>query len=345
MLMVLVLASCTSNISDPVPQDKMVFSAVASHSIALQRKSIITTTNYPLDEPFVVEAVHYPNGDESAKGETFMANEPISYDFENMLWKSDSVFFWPERGKLVFYAGSPILPNVTIGPEKGVEADWSIPDNDATQTDLCFAKTVETCEMHPEAVPIVFIHALSQICLKARTIQNYSHSYTEGNFIQSNVVNIVLDSVKVHGIVSKGHFTQIPRGWSYDPADTVSYTVFRSKEGLNLKVDRYDNPELERLTTILLIPQILSEDACLEEWHHAEVRTSLTDTSTGQIVSDLSYTIPQTSVIYFSEICEKWIMDFKYTLRLAVGINGDKSTLAVAVTDWTETKEIILGDE
>ena len=78
MLMVLVLASCTSNISDPIPQDKMVFSAVASHSVALQRKSIITTTNYPLDEPFVVEAVHYPNGDESAKGETFMANEPIA---------------------------------------------------------------------------------------------------------------------------------------------------------------------------------------------------------------------------------------------------------------------------
>ena len=345
MLMVLVLASCTSTITDPGVQERMVFSAVASHSVASKHKCIITTTNYPLDEPFVVEAVYYPNGDDSAEGETFMAMEPVRYDFENMLWKSDSVFFWPEKGKLVFYAGSPILPQVMLDPVKGVEADWSIPDMEATQTDLCFARTVESCEFHSAVVPMVFIHALSQVCFKARTIQNYSYSYTSGNYIQANVINIVLDSVKVHGIVSEGHFTQRPREWSYDPADTVSYTVFSSKEGRELKVDRYDNPELESLNTVLLLPQTLSDNARLEEWHHAEVRTSLTDTSTGQIVSDLNYTIPQTSVIYFHDICEKWIMDFKYTLRLGVGINGDKSTLAVAVTDWTETQEIVLGDE
>ena len=341
LLLALALASCTQNIKSLEVQDKLVFSAVASHSV----KSIITTTNYPLDEPFVVEAVHYPSGDESAGGESFMVMEPVRYNFNDALWRSDNEFFWPLKGKIVFYAGSPILPNVTVSPERGVEADWSIPDKEATQTDLCFARKVEDCNAHPSVVPIVFNHALSQICFKARTVRNYSSSYTEGNLVQANVINIVLDSVKLRGIVSEGHFTQKPREWHYHPKHTAEYTVYSGKEGLPLEVDRYDNPKLESLGTMLLIPQVLSDHAVIQEWHHAEVRTSVTDTSTGQIISDESYIVPRTSIIPLNSRCERWIMDFKYTLRLALGIDQDASALTVAVTDWTETKEIIIGDE
>lgn len=321
-----------------------MFSAVASHSVKGRHSSIITTTNYPLDEPFAIEAVHYPDGDDSTDGDAFMAMQTVNYSFGEDVWRTDEKFFWPQKGKIVFYAGSPIVPEITITPENGVEADWSIPDLEAAQTDLCFARTIEECVAHPAIVPIVFIHALSQICFKARTHRNYSFSYSEGNLIQANVINIILDSVKVHGIISAGHFAQNTRKWTYDPADTVSYTVFSSKEGLPLRVDRYDNPEFRSLGTMLFLPQTLSKDACLEEWHHVEVRTSVTDKSTNTIVSDDSYIIPKYSVISLSEYCERWIMDFKYTIRLAVGLD-DKSTLAVAVTDWTETKEIILGDE
>lgn len=319
----------------------MVFSAVASHSV----KNIITTTNYPLDEPFIVQAVYYPDGNDGSKGEEFMTRETVHYVHGEALWKTENQYYWPQQGKIVFYAGSPALPQISISPESGVETDWSIPTESETTTDLCFARTSENCSTHSSMVPVVFNHALSQICFKARTVRNYTHSYTEGNLVQANIINVVLDSVKIHGIVSKGHFTQKPRGWSYDPADTVSYTIFNRENGCALKVDRYDNPELKEIGKVLLIPQTLSEHATLEEWHHAEIRTSLTDTSTGQIVSDMSYTISQTSTIPIANHCERWIMDFKYTLRLAVGIDDDKSTLAVAVTDWTETKEIIIGDE
>ena len=335
------LAACTQNIKTPLAEQQLVFSAVASHSV----KNIITTTNYPLDEPFAVEAVHFPDGDDSAGGVSFMTMEPVSYSFGENLWRTEKEFFWPAKGKMVFYAASPILPQVSIDPLNGVEADWSIPDSAATQTDLCFARTIEECEMHPSIVPIVFIHALSQICFKARTQRNYSSSYTEGNYVQANIINIVLDSVKIHGIVSAGQFAQKPRKWTCDPADTVSYTVFSSKAGLPLRVDRYDNPILESIGTMLFLPQILSDDAILEEWHHVDVRTSVTDKTTGEIVSDLSYTIPKYSVISLGDYCERWIMDFKYTVRLALGLDQDACTVAVAVTDWTETKEIILGDE
>ena len=319
----------------------MVFSAVASHSV----KSIITTTNYPLDEPFVVNAVYYPDGEENSAGELFMNRERISYSFEKALWNSDEEHFWPEKGKVVFYSGSPILPNVTISSDKGVEADWSIPTETETDIDLCFAKTVENCALHSSVVPVVFNHALSQICFKARTVRDYSSKYDDGTHIQANVIRVYLDSVKVRGIVSEGHFTQRPRGWDLNSSVTSGYTVFKRPGGLELQCDRYDNPELKEIGTMLFIPQTLSEDAVLEEWHHAEVRTSLTDALTGEILLDDTYTIRKSSVIPIKEHCERWIMDFKYTLRLAVGIDDDASTLVAAVTDWTETKEIILGDE
>ena len=347
MLSAMVLASCTQSISGPESetQDLMVFSAVASHSIKSKNKSIITTTNYPLDEPFAVEAVHYPNGDESSEGEIFITGETVRYSFEESLWKSDSEYYWPHQGKLVFYSGSPILPNVTLDPLSGVEADWSIPTVDDSQIDLCFARTVEVCDIHPSTVPVVFNHALSQICFKARTIKDYSSSYTEGNFIQANVISIILDSIKIEGALYEGHFTQRPREWDVNPSLRTGYTVFSSPEGLNLKCDRYDNPELELVGTMLMIPQTLSDDVVLKEWHHAVVRSSVTDKSTGAVISNETYTIPRSSEIQINKHCERWIMDFKYTLRLAVGIDEDVSTLAVAVTDWTETKEIILGDE
>lgn len=308
-------------------------------------KSIITTTNYPLDEPFIVQAVYYPDGNDGSEGEMFMTRETVRYIYEEALWKPDGQYYWPQQGKIVFHAGSPILPQVSISPERGVEADWSIPTEAETETDLCFARTIENCGVHSSMVPVVFNHALSQICFKARTVRNYSSSYTEGNYIQANVIRVVLDSVKIHGIASEGHFTQRPRGWDLNPSVTSDYTVFRSSTGLELKCDRYDNPELNQIGTMLMIPQSLTEDALLEEWHHAEVRTTLTDHTTEEVLQEVKYTVPRHSVIPIRNHCERWIMDFKYTLRLSVGINDDKSTLAVAVTDWTETKEIILGDE
>ena len=342
MLAAIVLASCVKSIPGPahVSEDLMVFSAVASHSV----KNIITTTNYPLDEPFVVDAVYYPDGNLSSEGETVMTREPVRYYFEDALWKSDSQHFWPQKGKLVFYAGSPVLPQVTLSTERGVEADWSIPTESETDIDLCFARTVENCESHSSMVPVVFNHALSQVCFKARTIRDYSSKYHEGGYIQANVIRVYLDSVKIRGLVSEGHFTQRPRGWDLNSSVTSGYTVFKREEGLELKCDRYDNPELNEIGTMLFIPQELPADAVIEEWHHADVRTSLTDTLSNVIVRDNSYTIRKSSVIPIREHCERWIMDFKYTLRLAVGIDDEESSLVVAITDWTETKEIVLGD-
>ena len=75
------------------------------------------------------------------------------------------------------------------------------------------------------------------------------------------------------------------------------------------------------------------------------VRSSVTDLTTGEIISDQTYNIPKTSSRPLTKVCDRWKMDYKYTFRIAVGQEEDDTELTLAVTDWTETKEIILGDE
>ena len=342
LLGALALSACSQNTQLPEPDDEpLLFSAVAAHS---QLRSIIATTNYPIDVPFVVEAVHYPAGDDRLGGHSFMAGEKIEYRSESSWWTAEGEYFWPKKGSMVFFAGSPIIPQLTVGAEKGVEVDWSVPDEEATQTDICYAMVSENCETHSAVVPVVFTHALSQICFKARTIKNYSFSQTEGDMIQANVITVMLDSVKISGVLFEGHFTQNPLSWETDPHKTASYTIYRNPDGLTLLCDRYDNPILTKLSTMLLIPQAIPADAYIEEWHHCVVRSSVTDKTTGTIVSDRTYTIPGYSEIPLRNSCARWIQDYKYTYRIAVGLE-EETSINLAVTDWIETHEIIIGDE
>lgn len=335
--MVPVLTQCGKNVIDHIDPDPMLFSAAASHST----KSIITTTNYPLDEPFVVEAVHYPEA--GAEGTVHMSRQVVQYSFENVLWKTAEDYFWPTEGTIHFYAGSPVIPAVKFNSDNGVVADWAIDSVEDTQTDLCFAEVSEKCETHSVLVPIVFSHALSQICFKAKTLKHYSYSRQEGDLIQANIINVVLDSVKIGGIVSRGTFTQKPKGWTLDPSQTAEYMVYKNQEGLELGCDRYDNPILVQLNDMLLLPQSLRDGAYIQEWHHINVRSSITDKTTGQIIYDKTIVLPHTYTLPLRQYCREWEMDVKYTFRIAVGM--DPTEITTALTDWTETKEIIIGDE
>lgn len=337
ILLVLASPQCTKNVIHHVDRENMIFSAAASHST----KAIITTTNYPLDEPFVVQAVHYSK--DNAEGELVIDRETVSYSFENVLWKTDTDHPWPADGTVRFYAGSPVIPEVRFTKENGIVANWSIADTSDAQTDLCFAEVTEKCETHSALVPIVFSHALTQVCFKARTLKHYSYSRQENNLIQANVITVVLDSVKIGGIISKGVFTQKPKGWTLDESETAEYLIYKNEEGLELGCDRYDNPVLEKLSTMLLIPQTLRDGAYIEEWHHIIVRSSITDKTTGQIISDNTTVLPKRTSLPVWLYCREWETDVKYTFRIAVG--QEPTEITTAITDWTETKEIIIGDE
>ena len=153
----------------------------------------------------------------------------------------------------------------------------------------------------------------------------------------------MLDSVKIGGIVSKGKFTQKPKAWEIEPEEKAEYVVYKNDEGLELRCDRYDNPIFTVINNMLLLPQQMTADAYIEEWHHIIVRSSITDANTGNIVSDQTNILHKSARLPLISKCEAWETDYKYTFRIAMGL--EDTELAMAVTDWTETKEIIIGDE
>ena len=315
----------------------MVFSAVASHT-----KCIITSTAYPQDIPFVVEAVHYPEGIENDWDNVYISGAKVEYDAKNAWWRPEEEFLWPRAGDVIFYAGSPAIPKIRISPEKGVETDWSISSFEEAQVDLCYAKTTESCKLHSAIVPIVFDHALTQVCIKVRPLKQYSKLLISDNLLQTDDITVVLDSVRITGVLSRGHFTQEPLQWEIDPSATSSYIIFNDPSGLAMECDSKNNPVLTPLDPLLLIPQLLPESARIEEWHHTVVHSSLTDMTTGEVKQDLTYVIPANSSIPVWSCCQRWLPDYKYTFRLAIGL--EDSVLSLAVTDWIETREIILDE-
>lgn len=334
----LLAAACTVNTRYPQPGDRMVFSAVASHTTA---RCIIGTTYYPTDIPFVVEAVHYPEGIENDWDNVYMSGTRVEYIKENAWWQPEEEFLWPREGAVVFYAASPALPTIHISPEKGVETEWSIHTFNEAQVDLCYAKTVENCKQHTAITPIVFDHALTQVCIKVRPLKQYSKLLISDNLLQTDQITVVVDSVKISGILSEGHFTQEPFNWvNYTTIN--DYTIFNDPSGLVLECDSQNSPVLTPLDPLLLIPQLLPENARIEEWHRTVVHSTLTDMTTGELLQDMSYEVPGEASIPIWTCCQKWLADYKYTFRLAVGL--ENSVLSLAVTDWIETQEIILDE-
>ena len=335
-ILALLTAACTTNTRYSLPGDRIVFSAVASHT-----KCIIGTTYYPTDLPFVVEAVHYPEGLDRDWENIYMSGATVEYDKANAWWQTEEEFFWPSEGNVVFYAASPAIPKVRITPEKGVETDWSIHSFEEAQVDLCYAKTVEDCKRHSAIIPIVFDHALTQVCVKVRPLKQYSKMLISDNLLQTDQITVVLDSLKITGVLGEGRFTQEPLKWEnhHTPAD---YTLFNNPAGLALECDNQNNPVLSPLDPLLLIPQLLPENARIEEWHHTVVHSTLTDMTTGEVLQNRTYEVPGQADFPIWDCCQKWLPGYKYTFRLAIGL--ENSVLSLAVTDWVESQEIILDE-
>ena len=73
------------------------------------------------------------------------------------------------------------------------------------------------------------------------------------------------------------------------------------------------------------------------------VRTSVTNKPTGTIESDMTSTMPSSATIPLALYAREWETNYKYTYRIAVGF--EETEVTMAVTDWMETREIIIGDE
>ena len=314
------------------------FTAVVSHTT----KSIIATTSYPQDRPFVVDALLSQSGTSGEPASYLFRAETASYDSDMASWKTAEDYRWPESGILEFYAYSPASQEATIDSENGVVADIAIKDMEDAQNDFCYAYSSEHCSGHPVTVPLVFSHALTQVAFKVKLQRNYESRVDTGDLLQENAFTVSLDSMRVRGLLTEGHFVQTPFSWTPVEGSYRDFWLYRG-DPIVMGYDSLGLPASSYVATILAIPQELSDRAILDEWHTVRVHSTLTNRLTGD-VTVTEYELPLSASKPLLSVSRRWIAENKYTYLFTLGLSKETGQLAATRTDWTESKEKFIDE-
>lgn len=269
-------------------KDAISFAPVASKPT----KAIISGTTYPTGESFKVSAFH--NGT-AAYFEGLTASR-----ISDNLWETSSTQYWPLGGSLTFNAYSPASANATISASGVSVSGYTIQNTTQMETDFCYASaTVANCDSHPNAVPLAFSHALSQVVFRVKAAGYYSTNTT--------TVSLAMTSLSLSGICSVGDFSS--GSWS-NWATPYTYTL--SSATTPLTYDGEHEPETIVICSYLFVPQEIPADA------NINVGYSITQTISGD---DYSLANPPVSIALRNTVTE-WQPGKKYVYTLNIGLNN-----------------------
>ena len=269
-------------------KDAISFAPVASKPT----KAIISGTTYPTGESFKVSAFH--NGT-AAYFEGLKASR-----ISDNLWETSSTQYWPLGGSLTFNAYSPASANATISASGVSVSGYTIQNTTQMETDFCYASaTVANCDNHPNAVPLAFSHALSQVVFRVKAAGYYSTNTT--------TVSLAMTSLSLSGICSVGDFSS--GSWS-NWATPYTYTL--SNAITPLTYDGEHEPETIVICSYLFVPQEIPADA------NINVGYSITQTISGV---DYSLANPPVSIALRNTVTE-WQPGKKYVYTLNIGLNN-----------------------
>lgn len=269
-------------------------------------KAIIEGTTYPTSESFVVSA--YLNGTAA-----YFENESAGYSSTLNLWETSETEYWPLGGSLTFIAYSPYSPSAASGlsiDASGVTAtDYTIQTSAQMQTDICYATaTVANCANHPDAVSLVFNHALSQVVFRVKAADYYSSS------ISLSLLSLSLSGVNSVGDFVYGTWSNLKTPYPYTFLDTST----------ELTYDPVGNtPKTIVVGSYLLLPQTL-------ETARLNVGYSITQTNLGNpyILDNPPVSIPLGATI------AAWEPGKKYIYTINIGIDAINFTATAA--SWSE---------
>ena len=293
-----VTASCTKNTVDLPYGGAISFAPVAEKST----KAIIEGTTYPTTESFAVSAYH---GGSDAYFEDLVA----SYNSSITLWETSTAEYWPLAGSLTFNAYSPSSASGVTITSAGVTAtDYTIQTSTQMTTDLCYASaTVADCADHPESVPLVFSHALSQVVFRVKAAAKYSG------------VSLSMNSLSLSGLYSVGNFSA--GTWS-SHSSPYTYTLSNSVVPLTYTGDE---PDVTTISTYLFLPQTFSAEAAIN------VGYSIVQTVAGE-----TYTLDNPPVaIPLKGTLTQWQPGKKYIYTLSIGMNN-LITFTASTYGWSE---------
>ena len=298
----LLLSACSKSEADR-PDNVISFAPVA----AKPTKAIISGTTYPTSESFVVSAFH--NGTAA-----YFEDLTATYSNSNSLWVTTEAQYWPLGGSLDFIAYSPASAGLTIDATDGVTAtDYTVQTTAQMTTDLCYASaTVADCSNHPDAVPLTFSHALSQIVFRVKAAAYYTTNTT--------TVALSMTSLSLSGIYSVGDFAA--GAWSNQ---NTAYTYTLSNSATSLTYDGNNDPNVIDVCAYLYLPQTISADARLNVGY-----------TISQTVSGTPFTVenPPVSIPLRNTVTE-WQPGKKYIYTINIGLDN-LITFTASTVAWEE---------
>ena len=302
-----VTASCTKNVIDLPSGGSISFAPVAEKST----KAIIEGTSYPTTESFVVSAYHEGS-------DAYFEDLEASYNNSIALWETSTAEYWPLAGSLDFIAYSPSSASgVTIDSDGVSATDYTIQTSAQMTTDLCYAEaTVADCSNHPESVPLVFNHALSQVVFRVKAADYYENT------------TLSMTSLSIGGIYSVGDFSE----GAWENQDTeYSYTLSSTSTALTYSET---TPVAADVCSYLFIPQEFGLNAALR------VGYSIT-----QNVSGNNYTLtnPPVSIPLGSSLAA-WEPGKKYIYTINIGMNN-VITFTASTVGWQDENDNIIVEE
>lgn len=270
-------------------------------------KAIITGTEYPTSESFVVSAYH--NGTDA-----YFTDLTASYQSSISLWETSTPEYWPLAGSLTFQAYSPATAGLTIDAS-GVSVDgYTVQTTAQMTTDLCYGSaTVADCSAHPDAVPLVFGHALSQVVFRVKAAEYYDNA------------TISLNSLSMAGIYSVGDFAS--ETWTNQSSE---HTYPLSSTSTSLTYEG-TTPVTADVCSFLFIPQELGANAAIN------VRYSI-NFAGGRIFENSPVTVALGGTV------SQWEAGKKYIYTLSIGLNN-LITITASTVGWTDENHEIIVEE
>lgn len=274
-------------------------------------KAIITGTEYPTSESFVVSAYH--NGTDA-----YFTDLTASYQSSISLWETSTPEYWPLAGSLTFQAYSPASAGLTIDAS-GVSVDgYTVQTAERMTTDICYGSaTVADCSAHPDAVPLNFSHALAQVVFRVKAAEYYTNA------------TISMTSLSMGGIYSVGDFAS--EAWTNQ---NTEYTYPLSSTSTELTYDSSDDPETIDVCSYLFIPQELGSNAAIT------VGYSITQTVSG---NDYVFDNSPVSVPLGGTVTQ-WEPGKKYIYTLNIGLNN-LITVSASAVGWSDQSYEIIVEE
>lgn len=317
ILAVLGLTACTQNEIDTPELNEVGFNAV----VRKNTKAIITGGTFAEDLKFKVWGYYTQKGDfsdvEATAAPNFMKGVEISYIDNEAKWRNaTNHYYWPNQGKVGFYAFYPETTAPTFAWGTGATiADYEISPN-TQDVDLMYAYNVG-----PEqaALPMVFNHALSQIEFRYQTNATYSDVEVKINSITFKKVDLTADFNQNNSLATP------TAGWSKNTDQTSDYSYYAQISAAAVETAQ-GNPAATYGAPLLFIPQTAAT-------------ADVVFTVSMQNTDDITYTTkinldPELNVA--NATTGSWVLGKKYIYTLNFKL--DEINFAPSINDWVEVQ-------